>query len=63
MKKIAFIATLICMIYGCATQMVEKNANDSCASQGKKAFIFEAKQIGVPLLIESASAMWLKRRA
>lgn len=39
--------------------MVQKNAKDSCASQGKKAFIFDAKQNGVPLLIESASAMVL----
>jgi predicted metalloprotease with PDZ domain len=59
MKKIAFLATLIWAVCGCATQIVEKNANDSCASQGKKAFIFEAKQSGVPLLIESASAMIL----
>lgn len=59
MKKIAFIATLIWAVCGCATQIVKKNANDSCASQGKKAFIFEAKQSGVPLLIESASAMIL----
>jgi membrane-associated protease RseP (regulator of RpoE activity) len=59
MKKIALIATLIWAVCGCATQMVEKNANDSCASQGKKAFIFDAKQNGVPLLIESASAMVL----
>jgi S1-C subfamily serine protease len=35
------------------------SAKESCASQGKKAFIFDAKQNGVPLLIESASAMVL----
>jgi membrane-associated protease RseP (regulator of RpoE activity) len=59
MKKIALIASLVVAVCGCATQMVEKNAKDSCASQGKKAFIFDAKQNGVPLLIESASAMVL----
>jgi S1-C subfamily serine protease len=55
MKKIAIILSLVWAICGCATQMVEQNAKDSCASQGKKAFIFDAKQNGIPLLIESAS--------
>jgi membrane-associated protease RseP (regulator of RpoE activity) len=59
MKKIILIASLVCLSCGCATQMVQQNAKDSCASQGKKAFIFDAKQSGVPLLIESASAMVL----
>ena len=59
MNKIILIASIGCLVCGCATQMVEKNARDSCASQGKKAFIFDAKQTGVPLLIESASAMVL----
>jgi len=40
-------------------QMVEHSANDSCAKQGKKAFIVDAKQSGIPLLIDSASAMVL----
>jgi S1-C subfamily serine protease len=44
------------MVSGCATQMVEKNANDSCAAEGKKAFIVNLKQSGIPLVIESASA-------
>jgi hypothetical protein len=39
--------------------MVQKNANDSCAAQGKKAFIFDSRQSGIPLFIESASATYL----
>ncbi len=39
--------------------MVEHNADQSCKSQGKKAFLFDAKQSGIPLVIESASAMVL----
>jgi S1-C subfamily serine protease len=39
--------------------MVAHDAQDSCAKQGKKAFIFDAKQSGIPLVIESASAMVL----
>jgi S1-C subfamily serine protease len=50
---------LALMISGCATQMVEKNANDSCAAEGKKAFIVDEKQSGIPLVIESASAKYL----
>jgi predicted metalloprotease with PDZ domain len=61
MKKILFIAAIAITstVSGCASQMVERNAKDSCAKQGKKAFIFDAKQNGVPLFIESASAMVL----
>jgi len=59
MKKVALVASLVWLVCGCATQMVEHNAKDSCASQGKKAFIFDAKQNGIPLFIESASAMVL----
>jgi hypothetical protein len=36
--------------------MVKKNAQDSCAAEGKKAFIVDLKQIGIPLFLESASA-------
>lgn len=39
--------------------MVEQQANDSCAKQGKKAFLANAEQSGIPLVIESASAMVL----
>jgi hypothetical protein len=57
MKHIFALGFFALFASGCATQMVEKNANDSCAAQGKKAFIFDAKQSGIPLLVESASAM------
>jgi len=59
MQKIIWIALLGLLTFGCATQMVEKDANDSCAREGKKAFVFDAKQKGIPLLLESASAMVL----
>jgi membrane-associated protease RseP (regulator of RpoE activity) len=59
MKKVAFVISLIWLVAGCATQMVEHDAEESCKSQGKKAFIFDAKQNGIPLVIESASAMVL----
>jgi len=36
--------------------MAEKSVNDTCAAEGKKAFIIEMKHSGVPLVIESASA-------
>jgi S1-C subfamily serine protease len=57
MNKISALGLLVFLVCGCAMQMVEKNANDSCARDGKRAFIVEAKQSGIPLLIESASAM------
>ncbi len=56
MKKIVLVASVAGMLCGCAAQMVQKNARDSCAKEGKRAFIFDAQQNGVPLLIESASA-------
>jgi len=59
MKNVAFVISLVWLICGCATQMVEHNAEESCKSQGKKAFIFDTKQNGIPLFIESASAMVL----
>ncbi len=59
MQRFAWVASLAWMLCGCATQMVEHDAQDSCAKQGKKAFIFDAKQRGIPLVIESASAMVL----
>jgi S1-C subfamily serine protease len=59
MKQISALSLLALLVSGCATQMVEKSANDSCAAQGKKAFIFDSKQSGIPLFIESASAMVL----
>lgn len=59
MSRISVLCLLALVLSGCAAQMVQKDANDSCAAQGKKAFIFDAKQSGVPLFIESASAMFL----
>ncbi len=59
MKKFLCVASFACMLCGCAAQMVAHDAQDSCAKQGKKAFIFDAKQSGIPLVIESASAMVL----
>ena len=59
MKTISTLGLLAFLVSGCATQMVEKNANDSCSAQGKKAFIFDSKQSGIPLFIESASATFL----
>jgi S1-C subfamily serine protease len=59
MKQILVLTLIAPLVAGCATQMVEKSANDSCAAQGKKAFIFDSKQTGIPLFIESASAMVL----
>ena len=47
------------ILAGCAAQMVASDAKESCAKQGKKAFIFDARQRGIPLLIDSASAMVL----
>ena len=60
MKRIFALGLLVIFVAGgCATQMVKENANASCAKQGKKAFIFDAKQSGIPLFIESASASYL----
>lgn len=36
--------------------MVEHDAKANCANEGKQAFIYNAKQNGIPLVIESASA-------
>jgi membrane-associated protease RseP (regulator of RpoE activity) len=59
MVRICVLGLLGFVLAGCAAQMVEKDATDSCAKQGKKAFIFDARQRGIPLLIDSASAMVL----
>jgi hypothetical protein len=59
MKKAALIGIMSILISACASVMVQQSANNSCASQGKKAFLFDAKQNGIPLLIESASVMVL----
>jgi membrane-associated protease RseP (regulator of RpoE activity) len=53
------VGLLSLLVAGCAAQMVEHDVNASCAKQGKKAFIFDAKQSAIPLLIDSASAMYL----
>jgi predicted metalloprotease with PDZ domain len=44
------------LLSGCATQMVEHNAKESCATEGKKAFVVDLKQSGIPLFLETASA-------
>ena len=57
MQKIAAAVAVALLATGCAMQMVEQEANDSCAKLGKKAFLANAKQSGIPLVIESASVM------
>ena len=59
MKTIILIGSCAWLMCGCATQMVEHDANKSCADQGKKPFIFNSRQNGIPLVLESASAMVL----
>src|SRR5581483_1297879 len=59
MNRYCVMGLLSLLVVGCAAQMVEHDANDSCAKQGKKAFIFDAKQSGIPLFVDSASAMVL----
>jgi S1-C subfamily serine protease len=38
--------------------MVQQDAKEACAKQGKRAFIFDSRQRGIPLLIDSASAQY-----
>jgi len=57
MQKLLALAPVVLLAVGCASAMVEQEANDSCGKQGKKAFIADAKHSGIPLVIESASAM------
>jgi hypothetical protein len=59
MNRLVVLSLLALTVSGCASLMVEKDANDSCAKQGKKAFIFDGKQSGIPLVFESASVMVL----
>jgi membrane-associated protease RseP (regulator of RpoE activity) len=59
MVRVCVLGLLGFLLTGCAAQMVEKDANDSCAKLGKKAFIFDARQSGIPFLVDSASAMVL----
>ncbi len=59
MNRSYVIALLSLLVIGCAAQMVEHDANASCAKQGKKAFLFDSRQSGIPLFIDSASAMVL----
>ncbi len=48
-------AGIVWLTTGCATQLAEKGVNDTCAAEGKKAFILEMKHAGIPLVIESAN--------
>jgi hypothetical protein len=59
MNRICAMTLLSCVLVGCAAQMVQRDATESCAKQSKQAFIFDAKQSGIPLFIDSASAMVL----
>lgn len=54
-----WVSLSLVMLSGCASAMVEHDAKTSCAKQGKKAFMFDAHQSGIPLLFESASVMVL----
>jgi hypothetical protein len=58
-RRKSALALLVLFASGCAMQMVEQDAKDSCAAQGKKAFIADSKQSGIPLFIESAHAQYL----
>jgi hypothetical protein len=57
-KTVSACAGLISLLVlsGCASQMVQHQIKDRCAKQGKKPFILESTQAGIPLVIESASA-------
>ena len=57
MKYVRTTCALIGLIAtsGCATQMVQQQAKDMCAEEGKRPFVSEAKHDGIPLVIESAS--------
>lgn len=59
MQRIATALLIALVATGCATQMVEQSATDRCAKQGKKAFITDVEHSGIPLIIDSASAMVL----
>lgn len=59
MKTTLAPGLLVFLMAGCAMQMVEQDAKETCAAQGKKAFLANAKQSGVPLFIESAHAQIL----
>jgi len=43
-------------IGGCASQMVQKQLSDRCTAQGKRPFVVESTQAGIPLLIDTATA-------
>ena len=57
MKCLAVLGLLA--LAGCASAMVEHDAQSSCAKQHKTAFLFDAHQSGIPLVFESASVMVL----
>jgi hypothetical protein len=59
MKRICSLSVLALLLSGCATQMVEKDAKDSCAAEGKKVFMADLKQSGIQLFLESASAKYI----
>jgi S1-C subfamily serine protease len=41
---------------GCAMDMLQQDAKNMCAAKGKKPFLADAQQSGIPLMIESAHA-------
>ena len=49
---------VLVVISGCASQMTREKAKEHCAAQGKRPFIAEAEQQGVPLFIESANVLF-----
>jgi len=50
------VAALAATMAGCATRMLEQDAQDRCAKKGKLPFLSEMEHKGVPGLADSATA-------
>jgi S1-C subfamily serine protease len=59
MQRIFVLALLVFMSSGCAMQKAERQADDACAAQGKRAFLADVRQSGVLSMTVSAHAQYL----
>ena len=59
MKRPAVLLTVAFLATGCAMQQIEQMAKTACSGPGQQPFIVDAKHEGIPLVVDSASAMIL----
>lgn len=60
MRKFFVVGAIAsCLLAGCASQMAQSGLKEHCAKEGKQVFFLDTDQKGIPLFIETASALGL----